>query len=132
MASQRRRRRRSLDPCERRGQKTAIVIVVPMSVIRMPPNAGYVGIEVRGIRAVDGRRADRIDVKELPALVDGEPVLEAIATKQVRRVTLAVTRHEDLDVLVAMSDVCEAAPRSRRTGGRHEACSWCGTTSSRS
>ena len=75
---------------------------------------GTVGIEVRGAYELTPtpQGADRIDVKELAQelwtnarspLLFGYRYENPAAT-----ITMALTKHEDLDVLVAMSDVCEA------------------------
>lgn len=76
---------------------------------------GRVGIEVRGsyelTPAIEG--AERVDVKELPESLWGlarSPILFGYRYDSPAKVKLAlgITRHEDLDVLVAMADICEA------------------------
>jgi hypothetical protein len=76
---------------------------------------GSVGIEVRSnyevAPAAEG--FERIDVKELPSTLwnaAGSPVLFAYRYAAPQpAMSLGLTRHEDLSVLVAMSDFCEAA-----------------------
>jgi len=76
---------------------------------------GYVGIEVGGGYELSStaQGAERIDVKELPQALWStarSPMIQAWRYDDgVPSLSLAVTRHQDLDVLVAMSDVCEAA-----------------------
>ncbi|HEX8913484.1 MAG TPA: hypothetical protein VF796_14080, partial [Humisphaera sp.] len=75
---------------------------------------GYVGVEVRGgyelDAAVDG--AERIDVKELPqqlwSMARSPLQIGYRYQAGTPAVRLSMTRHRDLDVLVAMADVCEA------------------------
>lgn len=75
---------------------------------------GSVGIEVRAgyevVPTVEG--AQRIDVKELPGGI-WDAARSAIQfgyryQGPGPKMSLAITRHQDLDVLVAMSDYCEA------------------------
>ncbi len=78
---------------------------------------GSIGLEVRGggyelIPAVQG--AQRIDVEELPQGLWSSarsPLLFGYRYDSPTdvKMTLGLTRHEDVDVLVAVSDVCEAA-----------------------
>jgi hypothetical protein len=76
---------------------------------------GSVGIEVRSnyevAPAAEG--FERIDEKELPSTLwnaAGSPVLFAYRYAAPQpAMSLGLTRHEDLSVLVAMSDFCEAA-----------------------
>ena len=76
---------------------------------------GQVGIEVRGgleVTAV-AKGAERVDVKELSGALwhsARAPLLIGYSyAKPQAAIALSVTRHKDVDVLVAMSDVCEAA-----------------------
>ena len=76
---------------------------------------GTVGIEVRGgleVRAA-AKGAERVDVKELSGTLWNaarSPLLMGFRyARAPAEITLGLTRHEDVDVLVAMSDVCEAA-----------------------
>ena len=78
-------------------------------------DGGSIGIEVRGgleVRA-SAKGAERVDVKELGGSLWGSarsPLLMGFQyTKPGASLTLGITRHEDVDVLVAMSDVCESA-----------------------
>ena len=77
---------------------------------------GSVGIEIRANYelAPTAEGFERIDVKELPGPLwnaAGSPLLFGYkyAAPPAAAMTLALTRHEDLSVLVAMSDYCEAA-----------------------
>ena len=68
------------------------------------------GYEV--VPAVTG--AERVDVKELPQVLWGlarSPLLFGYRydSGAMPKVSLSLTRHRDLDVLVAMSDVCEVS-----------------------
>jgi len=75
---------------------------------------GSVGLEVRGGMEVTpaAEGAERIDVKELPASLWTEAetpmVLGFRYAAPGAKITLALTKHKDVDVLVAVSDVCEA------------------------
>ncbi len=77
---------------------------------------GSVGIEVRSNFEIapTAEGFERTDVKELPGSLwsaAGSPLLFGYkyASPPAAAMTLALTRHEDLSVLVAMSDYCEAA-----------------------
>lgn len=76
---------------------------------------GSVGIEARGALEVTAtaQGAERVDVRELPgSLWSGASVPILIGFKYVTpgaRIALAVTKHKDARVLVAMADICEAA-----------------------
>jgi hypothetical protein len=76
---------------------------------------GSVALEVRGGLEVQAtaKAAERMDVKELTGELWGRassPLIMAFKyAKPPAELTLAITRHKDLSVLVAMSDVCEAA-----------------------
>ncbi|QOV88873.1 hypothetical protein [Humisphaera borealis] len=94
---------------------SATVVVPILSHPDASTARGYIGVEVRGgyevTTSVTG--AERIDVKELPRLLWSmarSPVLEGYRYDSgVPAMTLAIARHQDLDVLVAMADVCEAS-----------------------
>jgi hypothetical protein len=76
---------------------------------------GYVAVEVRGnYEATPAAKPfERIDVKELPgvlwSLARSPLILGYRYDTPVGSLALGLTRHRDLDVLVAMSDVCEAS-----------------------
>ncbi len=77
---------------------------------------GSVGIEVRSNYEIvpNAEGFERIDVKELPGALwnlAGSPLLFGYkyASPPAAAMAVALTRHEDLSVLVAMSDYCEAA-----------------------
>lgn len=81
-------------------------------------DAGYVGIEVRGAYELNpapgGEGLERVDVKELPEPLWGaarSPLLFGYryGSPTAAKLALGLTRHEDVEVLVAMADVSEAA-----------------------
>jgi hypothetical protein len=77
-------------------------------------NRGFVAVEVRGgyELSATANEADRIDVRELPqdlwALARSPLQLGYRYQGAGPQIELGITRHQDLDVLVAMADVCEA------------------------
>lgn len=99
------------------GTNAAAAATVAVPLLGHPDVAasrGYVGVEVRGgyeLTTVAGG-AERIDVKELPRQLWSlarSPLLEGYRYEgQPPALSLVVARHRDLDVLVAMADVCEA------------------------
>jgi hypothetical protein len=76
---------------------------------------GSIGIEVRGSLEVSPtvENLERIDVKELPGQLwrrAASPVLVGYRYGAPEAdLSLKITRHQDLDVLVAVSDICEAS-----------------------
>ena len=90
----------------------------PVVPLLLHPSAaedrGSVGVEVRGgleIKAL-AKGAERVDVKELSGTLWASARSPLLMGFQYARppaeVALDITRHKDIDVLVAMSDVCEA------------------------
>jgi len=104
----------SLDYIRRFDEKEAAPTVPLITHPDAHIDRGTIGVEVRANYEVTPKATglQRIDVKELPARVWKDarsPLLLAYRyTSPKGSLALAVTRHEDLDVLVAMSDVCEA------------------------
>jgi hypothetical protein len=100
----------------RRFKETERSVAVPL--VAHPDaeaEAGSVAVEVRGNYELSpaAKGLERIDVKELPAVLweaARSPLLLAYRySMPPGELSLALTRHQDLDVLVAMSDVCEAS-----------------------
>ncbi len=100
---------------KRLGDKEASPVVPLLSHPAAVQDRGSVGIEVRGgleIKAA-AKAAERVDVKELAGSLWGSarsPLLMGFRyAAPGASIALSITRHRDVDVLVAMSDVCEAA-----------------------
>lgn len=104
-------------PAKEDAGKATTIDFRPPSLEGATRDRGFIGVEVRNsvevIAALPGKDIQRIDVKELPASIDGRarsPVLfgyryDAAGAK----LSLNLTRNADLDVLVAMCDICEAS-----------------------
>ena len=100
----------------KRVKPDAADVAVPL--LRHPDastDRGMVGVEVRGSFEVTptAEGLQRIDVKELPGQLwqsSQSPLLLGYRSDTPEgSLSLALTRHQDLDVLVAVSDVCEAS-----------------------
>lgn len=89
----------------------------PPSLIGATRDRGFIGVEIRdnvqATPAQPGRNMQRIDVEELPdslLAAARSPVLFGYRYDAPdAKLTLALTRNADLDVLVAMCDICEAS-----------------------
>jgi hypothetical protein len=100
---------------EKQGTPTVALLRHP----DLAADGGFVGLEVRGggyelVPAVTGTGAQRVDVRELPEGLWSSaqsPLLFGYRydTPKDVKIALGLTRHADVDVLVAMSDVSEAA-----------------------
>jgi len=94
------------------GEKTLVPVIGHPASLQ---DHGNVGIEVRGsmeiVPTVAG--AERVDVKELPGDMwrkASSPLLFAYRyTAPPTSVSVDINKHEDISVLVAMSDICEAS-----------------------